>query len=570
MLQDKMMNCMTVIVGKAVSASGRVLVAHNEDDPGHVIVRHAIVPAADHASGELIPAEKGLARIPQVPHTLGYYWVEYVKDEGGVTAADAYLNECGVVITSNSMGWSKEDDDDPNVVKDGGIGYVLRRALAERAHTAREGAHVLMALIDEWGYAPSGRAYTIADKNEAFMFQLVRGRHYVGARVPDDAVVVMPNHYTFHTLSDCPEMFYSKDIVRYAVEKGWYVPKTTDYSDFDFAEAYQGEKTWRHAGNLLRQKHGQRIVLGRDWDIEREGTPFCVYPHKPIDIETLARVMSCHYEGTQDDVDRFGPGRSPHNSPTARRICTGTTLESDLWEFADEPWQTCVYTAFGRPCQVPYLPIHPLMGLPESIKADGSGAELMAHHLERQPGATCANDSTFARFRRLCGAEEMLHSDVFDGVQPLLREIFAEARRESVEALKLKDAAVRDEAFLQAALAKLEAYAKRKFNMVEVVSASEMRLSTEAAAISVEFAMEGIPQEDTLRFGVEFTHVIDAFAPACGGSLRREGKNHWVAEFEFEPMKKVLPCPGRHTFFLGGRLEGGPAFAGRIVAEVKA
>ena len=90
MLQDKMMNCMTVIVGKAVSASGRVLVAHNEDDPGHVIVRHAIVPAADHASGELIPAEKGLARISQVPHTLGYYWVEYVKDEGGVTAADAY------------------------------------------------------------------------------------------------------------------------------------------------------------------------------------------------------------------------------------------------------------------------------------------------------------------------------------------------------------------------------------------------------------------------------------------------------------------------------------------------
>ena len=138
-----------------------------------------------------------------------------------------------------------------------------------------------MALIDEWGYAPSGRAYTIADKNEAFMFQLVRGRHYVGARVPDDAVVVMPNHYTFHTLSDCPEMFYSKDIVRYAGEKGWYVPKTTDYSDFDFAEAYQGEKTWRHAGNLLRQKHGHRIVLGRDWDIEREGTPFCVYPHKP-------------------------------------------------------------------------------------------------------------------------------------------------------------------------------------------------------------------------------------------------------------------------------------------------
>ena len=97
MLQDKMMNCMTVIVGKAVSASGRVLVAHNEDDPGHVIVRHAIVPAADHASGELIPAEKGLARIPQVPHTLGYYWTEYRKDTCGLTTGTS-LRTAGLAM----------------------------------------------------------------------------------------------------------------------------------------------------------------------------------------------------------------------------------------------------------------------------------------------------------------------------------------------------------------------------------------------------------------------------------------------------------------------------------------
>ena len=27
------------------------------------------------------------------------------------------------------------------------------------------------------------------------MFQLARGRHYMGARVPDDAIAVMPNHF---------------------------------------------------------------------------------------------------------------------------------------------------------------------------------------------------------------------------------------------------------------------------------------------------------------------------------------------------------------------------------------
>ena len=34
------MNCMTLIAGKAASATGHVLVGHNEDDGGHVVVRH--------------------------------------------------------------------------------------------------------------------------------------------------------------------------------------------------------------------------------------------------------------------------------------------------------------------------------------------------------------------------------------------------------------------------------------------------------------------------------------------------------------------------------------------------
>ena len=108
----------------------------------------------------------------------------------------------------------------------------LRRALAERAQTARDGARILMELIDEWGYAPSGRAYTIADRDEAFMFQLARGRHYMGARVPDDAIAVMPNHFNLHGLTDYPEQFYPADVVTYAIARGWYTPaKNGDFSE---------------------------------------------------------------------------------------------------------------------------------------------------------------------------------------------------------------------------------------------------------------------------------------------------------------------------------------------------
>lgn len=98
-----------------------MLVGHNEDDGGHIVVRHGYVPPRDWAAGAAMPAEKGCAAIPQAAHTLGYYWVEYRKDETGLSNADGFVNECGVVITSNSMGTSRESADNAACVKDGGI-----------------------------------------------------------------------------------------------------------------------------------------------------------------------------------------------------------------------------------------------------------------------------------------------------------------------------------------------------------------------------------------------------------------------------------------------------------------
>lgn len=79
-------------------------------------------------------------------------------------------------------------------------------------------------MVDTYGYAPDGRSYTFADKNEAFMIQIVSGRHYMAVRIPDDMVAVMPNHYTLHGLNDFPEAYYSPDLVEYAIEKGGINP----------------------------------------------------------------------------------------------------------------------------------------------------------------------------------------------------------------------------------------------------------------------------------------------------------------------------------------------------------
>jgi hypothetical protein len=121
--------CMTFVIGKNASRTGRVIIGHNEDDAGHTVVRHGYVPAKDWPEGALVPAEEGRARIPQASHTFGYHWSELAGPEGGYPWGDGFLNECGVCVTSNNCNGSKEDNPD---LTDGGIAYNLRRVLAER------------------------------------------------------------------------------------------------------------------------------------------------------------------------------------------------------------------------------------------------------------------------------------------------------------------------------------------------------------------------------------------------------------------------------------------------------
>lgn len=78
-----------------------------------------------------------------------------------------------------------------------GIGYGLRRLVAERARSAREAVEIAGALIEEFGYT-SGRSYQFCDKNEAWVFQIPTGRRYVAKRIPDDHVYMIPNNYTIH------------------------------------------------------------------------------------------------------------------------------------------------------------------------------------------------------------------------------------------------------------------------------------------------------------------------------------------------------------------------------------
>ena len=155
--------CTTVIVGKAVSKTGRVIVGHNEDSGGRVLHQQFYVPGGKHAAGEMLVAEPGRAQVPEAAETVTTYWSNMLQIDGS-SFDQGFANAAGVVLCSNGGG-SSFDGDDPDEaslkLKDGGVGFLLRRVIAERAHTAREGVEIAAKLLDEYGYFGSARNYTI-------------------------------------------------------------------------------------------------------------------------------------------------------------------------------------------------------------------------------------------------------------------------------------------------------------------------------------------------------------------------------------------------------------------------
>jgi len=136
--------CTSIVTGKLTTADGSILFGHNEDDSGRRVVNVWLVPRKIHQRGDVVYLVEG-GQIPQVQETLAYIWFQM----NGLKFSDQYMNEWGVTVASNACP-SREDQPD---LTDGGISYMLRRIVAERARTARQGVEIAGALLDQFGYA---------------------------------------------------------------------------------------------------------------------------------------------------------------------------------------------------------------------------------------------------------------------------------------------------------------------------------------------------------------------------------------------------------------------------------
>lgn len=255
-------DCFGIIAGKNATVDGSVMMAHNEDDGGEQMLNIYSVPAS--------------------AENVKYLWFEFP----GMTVADSYMNEFGVCIASDGCP-SREDRKD---LTGEGVLYEVRAAVAKKARTAREAVSIIGELVEKMGYSGSGRSYVIADPNEGWICSVVQGRHWVAQRVPDDMVMTIPNYYVIGEidLSDTKNFAGSKDIVDYAISRGWYNPKTD--GKFNFRLAYASEKSLKSDHNSGRHINAQNLLFGNA--VMGDDVVFARKPIEKVTVEKLMEALS--------------------------------------------------------------------------------------------------------------------------------------------------------------------------------------------------------------------------------------------------------------------------------------
>ena len=150
--------CTNVIVSQGASKDGSVLVSYAADS--HYLYGELYYhPAADWKPGTMLKVfdwdtHRYLGEIEQVEHTY--------RTVGN-------MNENQVIITETTWGGRPELED-----KRGGIDYgSLIYITLQRAKTAREAIDIIVELANKYGYASEGETFSIADKKEAWIMELI-------------------------------------------------------------------------------------------------------------------------------------------------------------------------------------------------------------------------------------------------------------------------------------------------------------------------------------------------------------------------------------------------------------
>ena len=294
--------CTNFIVGKDASVDGSVICTYTADDYGMFIgLQH--FPAGTHKKGEMRDVVDWDTHVyhGQIPEAPVTYTV------------NGNINEYQVTIGETTCG-GREEMIDPQGIID--YGSLIHIAL-QRSKTAREAIKVMTTLAQTYGYCSSGESFTICDPNEAWIMEMLgkgpgsKGVVWVAQRIPDNAISGHANQSRIgkFTMKDKKNVMYSKDVIKFARDKGWFTGKDADfswkmvYSAPDFAgRRICDARVWAFFNRFVKgMDRYLPWALGKDKNAE--DMPLWVIPDKKLSVQDVEAAMRDHYEGTPMALD---------------------------------------------------------------------------------------------------------------------------------------------------------------------------------------------------------------------------------------------------------------------------
>lgn len=304
--------CTNLLAGKKATTDGSVMVTYAADSH-NLFGELCHTPAADHPKGAMRKViewdtSKPLGEIPQVAHTYNVV---------------GNINEHQVAIAESTWGGRKElEDTTGRSIID--YGSLMQIAL-ERAKTAREAIKIMTDLIDKYGYASEGESFSIADKNEVWVMEMIgkgaeKGAVWIAVRIPDDAISGHANEPRIRkvNLKDKENVMYAKDMISFARKRGYFNGKDEDFS---FADAYAEHPVDTRRGCDARVwSYFRRFKPETDsyyaWCVGQSDEPMPLYvvPDKKVSLADMQESMRDHFEGTPLNMVS-DPGAGPNKVP---------------------------------------------------------------------------------------------------------------------------------------------------------------------------------------------------------------------------------------------------------------
>ncbi|MDR2809757.1 MAG: C69 family dipeptidase [Tannerellaceae bacterium] len=304
--------CTDLLVGKKASADGSVIISYAADS--HNLYGELYHwPAAIRPKGAMLEVKewdtgKPLGKIPQVEQTYSVI---------------GNMNEYQVAITESTWGGHRELRDSTGIMDYGSLIYIA----LQRSKTAREAIRVMTGLVAEHGYYSGGESFSIADKNEVWIMEMIgkgvnnKGAVWVAIRIPDDCISAHANQARIQQIpfEDKENCLYSPDVVSLAREKGYFKGKDKDFS---FAKAYNPYDFSGLRGCEARvwsffRKYDSTMDKYVDFikgDPSKEPMPLYIKPNRKLSVQDVQNCMRDHYEGTALDMTQDA-GAGPYKVP---------------------------------------------------------------------------------------------------------------------------------------------------------------------------------------------------------------------------------------------------------------